>query len=160
MADDVFTDPDETRELIEQVVGRRGVPTALADAVHERTGVTPLFVETTVQALLETDQLDPQLQWYPTDPAAGARVTVDEDSVGDALLFYASVEERPDGIYTTTSRSFAVVGVEETIAEAERVADEALAAVGDGLRVRNDIGKPALVERRIEHMTSLRDRRN
>jgi phosphoribosylamine--glycine ligase len=93
---------------------------------------------------------------YPTDPKAGARVTVDEESAGDALLFYASVDAREDGIYTTTSRSFAVVGVEDTITAAEAVAEEALSAVGEGLRVRHDIGKPDLVQHRIDHMNEIR----
>jgi phosphoribosylamine--glycine ligase len=93
---------------------------------------------------------------YPTDPSAGARIAVDEGGVGDALLFYASVDEREDGLYTTTSRSFAVVGVADSIAEAEAQAEDALAAAGDGLRVRHDVGKPDLVERRIEHMDALR----
>jgi len=93
---------------------------------------------------------------YPTDPEDGARIEVDEDSVGNALLFYASVDERDDGLYTTTSRSFAVVGVEDTIDRAEQVADGALAAAGDGLRVRHDIGKPDLVRRRIDHVRELR----
>jgi phosphoribosylamine--glycine ligase len=93
---------------------------------------------------------------YPTDPEGGARVTVDEDSVGDALLFYASVDEREDGIYTTTSRSFAVVGVADTITAAEEQAEGALAAVGDDLRVRHDIGTPDLVQRRIDHVAELR----
>jgi len=93
---------------------------------------------------------------YPTDPSAGARITVDEDSVGDALLFYASVDERADGLYTTTSRSFAVVGVAESIAAAEKQAEAALDAAGDGLRVRHDVGKPAAVQRRIDRMTDLR----
>jgi len=93
---------------------------------------------------------------YPTDPEAGARVTVDEESAGDALLFYASVDAREDGIYTTTSRSFAVVGVDDTITEAEQIAEAALAAAGEGLRVRHDIGKPDLVQRRIDHMNEIR----
>ena len=90
---------------------------------------------------------------YPTNPEAGAKVKIDEESAGDALLFYASVDERDDGIYTTTSRSFAVVGLADTITEAE----EALAAAGEeGLRVRHDIGKPELVQQRIDHMNELR----
>ena len=94
---------------------------------------------------------------YPTDPQAGARVAIDENSAGDALLFYASVDEREDGIYTTTSRSFAVVGVADTIAEAEQQSETALAAAGEeGLRMRHDIGKPDLVQRRIDHMRELR----
>jgi phosphoribosylamine--glycine ligase len=111
---------------------------------------------------------------YPTDPEAGAKVQVDEDSAGDALLYYASVEERSssgnqnsessddvderdDGIYTTTSRAFALVGVADSITEAERIAEDALAVAGDeGLHVRHDIGKPDLVQQRIDHMNELR----
>ncbi|WP_018258643.1 phosphoribosylamine--glycine ligase [Halomicrobium katesii] len=110
---------------------------------------------------------------YPTEPKAGAKVKIDEDSVakaterssgdeprdsaGDALLFYASVDERDDGIYTTTSRSFAVVGLAETITEAEEIAEAALDAAGEeGLRMRHDIGKPDLVQQRIDHVNELR----
>ncbi|WP_247009441.1 phosphoribosylamine--glycine ligase [Halorientalis litorea] len=94
---------------------------------------------------------------YPTDPDAGAKVTIDPDSAGDAILFYASVDEREDGIYTTTSRSFAVVGVADTITEAEEIAEGALERAGtEGLRVRHDIGKPDLVQSRIDHMDTLR----
>ncbi|WP_135828636.1 phosphoribosylamine--glycine ligase [Halorussus halobius] len=94
---------------------------------------------------------------YPTDPQAGATVEIDADSAGDALLFYASVDEREDGIYTTTSRAFAVVGVADTITEAEGIAEDALAFAGEeGLDVRHDIGKPDLVQRRIDHVAELR----
>jgi phosphoribosylamine--glycine ligase len=96
---------------------------------------------------------------YPESPDAGAKVDIDAESAGDALLFYASVDEREDGIYTTTSRAFAVVGVAETIEAAEEIADEALAAADtEGLRVRHDIGTPELVKSRIEHMNDLRGR--
>jgi phosphoribosylamine--glycine ligase len=105
---------------------------------------------------------------YPTDPAAGAEVTVDEESAdatarevagddGEAILYYASVDDRADGIYTTTSRSFAVVGVAETITDAERISDAVLTEAGEeGLRVRHDIGTPDLVQQRIDHMAELR----
>jgi phosphoribosylamine--glycine ligase len=103
---------------------------------------------------------------YPTDPESGARIEVDEESVaraaetsgtGEALLFYASVDAREDGLYTTTSRAFAVVGVDETVAAAEAIAEAALGPVGDGLRVRHDVGTAALVQRRIDHVAALRD---
>jgi phosphoribosylamine--glycine ligase len=101
---------------------------------------------------------------YPTDPESGARIDVDEESVaaaatgdGDALLFYASVDAREDGLYTTTSRAFAVVGVAASITDAEAIAEDALSAAGDGLRIRHDIGKPDLVQRRIDHVTRLRE---
>ncbi|MFB6106797.1 MAG: phosphoribosylamine--glycine ligase [Halobacteriaceae archaeon] len=105
---------------------------------------------------------------YPDDPQAGAPVTVDEASiseavgslegeeVGAAILYYASVDERDDGIYTTTSRSFAVVGVAPSIERAEEIAEAALADVGEGFRIRHDIGTAELVQSRIDHMTALR----
>jgi phosphoribosylamine--glycine ligase len=97
---------------------------------------------------------------YPENPAAGTEIGIDPqsaDSAGDALVFYASVDERDDGIYTTTSRALAVVGAADSIADAEEIAEEALSVAGDGLRVRHDIGKPDLVQARIDHMTELRD---
>ncbi|MEZ3144054.1 phosphoribosylamine--glycine ligase [Halobaculum sp. MBLA0143] len=93
---------------------------------------------------------------YPTDPDGGTRVEVDESSAGEALLFYASVDERDDGIYTTTSRALAVVGTGAEIAEAERVASDALAAAGEGLRYRSDVGTAELVQQRIDHVAELR----
>jgi phosphoribosylamine---glycine ligase len=116
---------------------------------------------------------------YPDDPEGGTRIAVDEESVaraaeagdGDALLFYASVDEREDGedrsssgdrtasdggIYTTTSRSFAVVGIAESIPEAEAIAEEALSGADEGVRVRHDIGTEALVQARIDHANELR----
>ncbi|MFC4988845.1 phosphoribosylamine--glycine ligase [Saliphagus infecundisoli] len=101
---------------------------------------------------------------YPDDPEAGAEVTVDEESVaeladdsGEALLYYASVDARDDGVFTTTSRSFAVVGIADSIADAEEIAEEALALAGEeGLRSRHDIGKADLVQSRIDHMAELR----
>ncbi|WP_266077593.1 phosphoribosylamine--glycine ligase [Haladaptatus caseinilyticus] len=95
---------------------------------------------------------------YPTDPESGAKLRIDEQSAGDATLFYASVDERDDGIYTTTSRSFAVVGLGETISEAEKIAEEALSVAGEeGLHMRHDIGTKSLIQRRIDHMKELRN---
>jgi phosphoribosylamine--glycine ligase len=107
---------------------------------------------------------------YPTNPDPGALVTVDEDRVArvashhaeeasglrDANLFYASVEDREDGVYATTSRSFAVVGRADTVANAEAVAADALGDVGEGFRVRTDVGTEASVRRRVERVRELR----
>ncbi|WP_129115682.1 phosphoribosylamine--glycine ligase [Halegenticoccus tardaugens] len=93
---------------------------------------------------------------YPDDPSAGTRIEIDEASAGDALVFYASVDEREDGVYTTTSRSVAVVGLAETIEAAEEIAERALDAAGEGLRVRHDIGTADLVEGRVRHVRELR----
>ncbi len=98
---------------------------------------------------------------YPTDPEAGAPVRIDEESAAEAgaRLFYASVDAREDGVYTTTSRSFGVVGIADDIAAAEELAAAALAAAGEeGLRVRHDIGTADLLQKRIDHMNELRGR--
>ncbi|MFB6256407.1 MAG: phosphoribosylamine--glycine ligase, partial [Haloplanus sp.] len=70
---------------------------------------------------------------------------------------YASVDAHEDGLYTTTSRAFAVVGIAGTVTDAEAIAENALAAAGEGLRIRHDIGTPDLVQRRIDHVAQLRD---
>lgn len=93
---------------------------------------------------------------YPTNPESGTKLTIDEESVGNADLFYASVDAREDGIYTTTSRSFAVVGTGDTIEEAETEAAVALTDLPDGLRARRDIGTEALLQERIDHMNDVR----
>jgi len=102
---------------------------------------------------------------YPTEPEAGAKLAIDEERAaavasdydGEALLYYASVDERADGIYTTTSRAFAVVGIADTITDAEGIASAVLAEAGEeGLRVRHDIGTADLLQRRIDHVAALR----
>lgn len=101
---------------------------------------------------------------YPTDPSGGTKIAFDEESLGEAELFYASVDERDDGIYTTTSRSFAVVGRADTITEAEWIAEEAMDGIlqevetdaDEALHVRHDIGTPELVQRRIDHIDEIR----
>ncbi|AFK19455.1 phosphoribosylamine--glycine ligase [Haloferax mediterranei ATCC 33500] len=93
---------------------------------------------------------------YPTDPKAGAKIEVEVDDDAGALLFYASVDARDDGLYTTTSRSFAVVGHADSISQAEQIAEDALADAGEGFHIRHDIGTESLVQQRLDHMAELR----
>jgi phosphoribosylamine--glycine ligase len=93
---------------------------------------------------------------YPTNPEAGAEIDIGAKDDDGTLVFYASVDARNGKVYTTTSRSVGVVGVGEDISEAERRAEEALGDVGEGLRVRHDIGKTDVVQKRIDHMRELR----
>jgi phosphoribosylamine--glycine ligase len=44
----------------------------------------------------------------------------------------------------------------DDITTAEERAEGALSGLGDGLRVRHDIGKPELVQKRLDHMEELR----
>ena len=90
---------------------------------------------------------------YPDNPKTG-KITVPsvEKDYIKALVYYANVEEKSDGIYTTKSRGVAFVGVADTMQKAEAIAEEAAARVQGEVFHRKDIGTWQLVQRRVEHM--------
>lgn len=93
---------------------------------------------------------------YPDNPIPG-RIdvpTVEKDCI-KALTFYAAVEEREDWIYTTKSRGVAFVGLADTIAAAEKIAEEAAAMVKGRVFHRKDIGTWQLVQKRVDHINLL-----
>jgi phosphoribosylamine--glycine ligase len=59
-------------------------------------------------------------------------------------------------LVTQTSRTLAYVGVGDTLAEAERNAEQAASGVTGAVRYRRDIGTGTLLEQRIAHMEELR----
>ncbi len=91
---------------------------------------------------------------YPEKPRSGEAIRVEPST--EALFFFASVDERDGTLLTTSSRSVAVVGVGDSLEEAERKAEAGLGRVRGRLHARHDIGTRALVRRRVEHMTRLR----
>ena len=96
---------------------------------------------------------------YGIKSIVGAKILVDEESINDtgSKLFYASVNKENDYISTTSSRSLAVVGIADTLADAETICEDALTYVkGDHIFIRHDIGSPELIERRIHHMNKIR----
>ncbi len=96
---------------------------------------------------------------YGVDPDGGHPVEVDEKAIEreGAQLFYASVDEKEGKIYTTTSRSLAVVGYSEDMNEAEEASERALSHVkSDKIQMRHDIGKPESIQRKIENMKKIR----
>jgi phosphoribosylamine--glycine ligase len=95
---------------------------------------------------------------YGVKSLVGERVEINEEKIEDlgAELFYASVNEKEGQIYTTTSRSLAVVGIDDSIFEAEKIAEKALSHVKGKVFMRHDIGKKNLIEKRIRHMQELK----
>jgi len=91
---------------------------------------------------------------YPDKPEKDTPVEV--GNVGDAQVFYSSVYEKDGRIYTTGSRAIAVLGMAETIYEAERKAEVGLRNIKGNLNSRHDIGTPALIQKRIDHMRRIR----
>ncbi|CAJ35939.1 phosphoribosylamine--glycine ligase [Methanocella arvoryzae] len=91
---------------------------------------------------------------YPDNPVKDAPLTVVEKP--EYLVYYASVNERDGKVYTTSSRSLAIVGVADTIADAEILSEEGLSNVQGEFHCRHDIGKERLIRKRIEHMDAIR----
>lgn len=95
---------------------------------------------------------------YGTEPKVGVPVTVDEKGItkAGATLYYAAVDQKDGKILTTSSRSLGMVGVADTIEEAEAICEAGLAHVQGDVFVRHDIGKRELVRKRVEHMRQVR----
>jgi len=96
---------------------------------------------------------------YGVKSLAGKKVYVDEPSIKNtgSQLFYASVNKENNFVTTTTSRSLAVVGISNSLDNAEDICEKALEHVkSDHIFIRHDIGKPDLIQKRIDHMNKLR----
>ena len=99
---------------------------------------------------------------YGVQSMVGEKIQVDEQAITDtgAKLFYASVNKKNTDIFTSSSRSLAVVGIADDLSVAENLCEEALAHVqGDHIFIRHDIGKQALIEKRVKHMNELYGRK-
>ncbi|WP_292521652.1 phosphoribosylamine--glycine ligase [Methanoculleus sp.] len=90
---------------------------------------------------------------YPEAPMTHEPLAIGD--YGDALLYYANVEERDGTLYTQTSRTLAFVGRGETLEEAEEIAEKAAASVSGRVFHRKDIGTRAVLERRCRHMREI-----
>ncbi len=96
---------------------------------------------------------------YGTKSESGHEISVDEQGVRDsgAVVYYANVDMKDGKLVTGTSRSLGIVGVADTLEEAEKNCEAALKFVKcDAMAVRHDIGTRALVQRRVDHMRELR----
>ena len=95
---------------------------------------------------------------YGTKPLANQEIKVNEERIKreGALLYYASVNESNGKIYTTTSRSMAVVGIADNLYEAEEIAEKALKYIEGRVYSRHDIAKKEMIESKIAKMKELR----
>ena len=96
---------------------------------------------------------------YGVKSISGKEISVDEEGIRscDATVYYANVDQKEGRLLTGTSRSVGIVGIADTIEEAEENCENALRYVKcDHIFVRHDIGKRALVQQRVKHMQQLR----
>jgi phosphoribosylamine---glycine ligase len=92
---------------------------------------------------------------YPDAPVKGEKIEVGEVPEG-VKAYYASVDQREDGLYLSGSRAIAFVGIADTVAEAEKLAQSAVSSVSGPVFYRPDIGTAELIQVRIDHMAELR----
>lgn len=97
---------------------------------------------------------------YPGKAVPASKLTIDEKKLktSKAELFFASVDQREDGLHTASSRSIASLGVGKSIEEAEKAAEAGCLAVSGPVWHRSDIGTAALIQKKVEHMKELRKR--
>lgn len=91
---------------------------------------------------------------YPDNPQTGK---IEIPTLKDVHVYYASIEEKEDGIYTTSSRSIALMASGETIHDAERKVEHAAMKFGGKLFHRNDIGTNTLIQKRVKHMEDINE---
>jgi phosphoribosylamine---glycine ligase len=92
---------------------------------------------------------------YPDNPAKNEKVVIGKIP-GGARLYYASVDQKEDGLYMSGSRAIACLGIAETLEEAEKIAEGATKCVSGKVFHRNDIGTRQLIQKRIDNMKRIR----
>jgi phosphoribosylamine--glycine ligase len=88
--------------------------------------------------------------------AASSRAKIEIGDVGNARLYYSSVDKKEDGLYLSSSRAIGIVGIANTLEEARKIAEEGVKAVSGPVAYRTDIGTEALIQKRIDHMKKIR----
>jgi phosphoribosylamine--glycine ligase len=95
---------------------------------------------------------------YPDKPLNNVEVQIDEKAIekNGGRVYYASVREESGKILASKSRAIAVVGIHDSIIEAEQVAESCMPLIRGKLFYRKDIGTRQLIQKRIEHMKQIR----
>ena len=94
-------------------------------------------------------------QGYPANPVKNKKIDL-TDIPEEARIYYASVDEKEDGIYMGASRAVAFVGIADDIEEAEVIAENAVCSVKGPVFHREDIGTKELIDKRIKHMQKIK----
>jgi phosphoribosylamine--glycine ligase len=94
---------------------------------------------------------------YPDSPKTNAEILVDEQGLKKlgAKIYYASVSEEKGKILTSSSRAIGVLGIADTIEEAEQIAEKGTAMIKGALFHRTDIGTNPVINRRTKHMEEI-----
>ncbi|HLC60280.1 MAG TPA: phosphoribosylamine--glycine ligase [Candidatus Nanoarchaeia archaeon] len=94
-------------------------------------------------------------QGYPDNPIKNEKIEIGKIPK-DARLYYASVDQKNDGLHLTSSRAIGCLGIADSLEEAERTAEEAAKSVRGKVFHREDIGTKRLINKRIRHMQEIK----
>jgi phosphoribosylamine--glycine ligase len=92
---------------------------------------------------------------YPDRPIKGHPIDVSSVE-NDQQLYYASVDHQGEQLVEAGSRTVAVVGVADSITEAEAIAESEISRVNGPLFHRKDIGTEVLINKRIDQIKKLK----
>jgi phosphoribosylamine--glycine ligase len=88
--------------------------------------------------------------------AASSRAKIEVGDMGEARLYYSSVDKKNDGLYLSSSRAVGIVGIADDLEDARKIAEKGVHAVKGPVAYREDIGTQALIQKRIDHMKKIR----
>ncbi len=92
---------------------------------------------------------------YPDSPVKGERIDLSKVKNPDQL-YLASVDLKNNILLESGSRTVAIVGIADTLQEAEAIAENEIKRIEGPLFHRKDIGTEKLVQKRIKHIKVLR----
>ena len=92
---------------------------------------------------------------YPNSPVKNEQINVSKIENPDGI-FYASVDIQNGKLVEAGSRTVAVVGMADSISNAEKIAEKEVSAIAGPLFHRSDIGTDMVIQKRINHMKSIR----
>ena len=92
---------------------------------------------------------------YPNNPVKDEQIDISTIKNPDGL-FYASVNIQNGKLVEAGSRTVAVVGMANSISNAEKIAEKEVSAIAGPLFHRSDIGTDMVIQKRINHMKSIR----
>ncbi len=89
---------------------------------------------------------------YPVSPKSDEKLEVDSAAIEKlgVKLYYASVRKSAGNIYTTRSRSIALVGIGNTIPEAADLTLQAIEYIKGPIFYRRDIGSKEMIEQKAK----------
>jgi phosphoribosylamine--glycine ligase len=95
-------------------------------------------------------------QNYPTGPFTAAEIKVSLPPDDRCKMFFGAVEDKSGSYWLTGSRAIAFLGIGDTLAQAEEIAERAASSVEGPVYHRQDIGTATLVQKRVERMRRVR----